>query len=157
AGMRRGGTLPSPFRTGRSAHEVTPQRSHPMAVPVPTGPLREPLPRPPGVPAAREHRTAGTADALPAWGRTVHRFARALTPDEFVVLPPAAYGATGLGKLELVDGQVVEMPPVGGAHTDIADDLRGLLAAHVETLGGESVGRVRKELAYRLVLPPAHA
>jgi Uma2 family endonuclease len=93
----------------------------------------------------------------PVWVRTVHRFARALTPDEFLALPPAAYGAAGPGKLELVDGEVIEMPPVMGDHTDVADDLHRLLAAYVAAHGGETLGRVRQELSYRLVLPPDHA
>ena len=92
---------------------------------------------------------APSGRGLPARVRTVHTFARPLTPEEFLALPEPPEG----GKLELVDGQVVQMPPVAGDHTDIADDLLTALKAYVNEHGGEDLGRVRQELSYRLPLP----
>src|SRR5262245_33704883 len=89
---------------------------------------------------------APSGPGLPARVRTVHTFARPLTPEEFLALPEPPEG----GKLELVDGQVVQMPPVAGDHTDIADDLLTALKAYVNERGGEDLGRVRQELSYRL-------
>ena len=87
---------------------------------------------------------------IPARVRTVHTFARPLTPEEFLALPPEDFGG---GKLELVHGAVVEMPPVVGDHTDIANILKRRLDAYVDGCGAEEFGRVRQELAFRLPLP----
>jgi Uma2 family endonuclease len=95
--------------------------------------------------------SAASAPGLPARVRTVHTFARPLTPEEFMALPDPPEGS----KLELVDGQVVEMPPVAGDHTDIAHDLARALDRYVEAHGGDEFGRVRQELTFRLSLPPA--
>jgi Uma2 family endonuclease len=101
-------------------------------------------------PSATGGPDAAPDPGLPARIRTVHTFARPLTPEEFMALPPGPYGE---GKLELVDGAIVEMPPVAGDHSDIAHDLARALEDYVDSHGGEAFGRVRVELAFRLPLP----
>jgi Uma2 family endonuclease len=73
----------------------------------------------------------------------VYRFPRPLSPNEFMALGPGDYGM-GEGKLELVDGDVVEMPPEFGDHTDVADDLADALRGYVAGRGGDAFGRVRR-------------
>jgi Uma2 family endonuclease len=105
---------------------------------------------PPATQKPDQARPEPPVRGIPARVRTVHTFARPLTPEEFLALPPEDFGA---GKLELVNGAVVEMPPVVGDHTDIAHDLRAALDAYVAERGGEEYGRTRLELAFRLPLP----
>jgi Uma2 family endonuclease len=95
-----------------------------------------------------------TADA-PAPGprlvRRIYQFERPLTPDEFfdLDLPEPADG----GKQELVNGDVVEMPGVGGRHGEVDNVLGRRLGNHVEARGGRAVGRPLTGSCYRLPLP----
>lgn len=81
---------------------------------------------------------------------TVHRYVRPLTPEEFWALPVVQQAP---GKVELVDGEVHEMPPVGGQHGETATPLLAALHAHVRANGARALGRVVAETAYRLTFP----
>jgi Uma2 family endonuclease len=64
-----------------------------------------------------------------------------------MALAPEDYGM-GAGRLELVDGDVVEMPPEFGDHTEVAHDLRGVLEDYVRGRGGDAFGRVRGPVCF---------
>jgi Uma2 family endonuclease len=85
----------------------------------------------------------------------VYRFERPLTPDEFfeVALPETDDG----GKQELVDGEVVEMPGVGGRQGEVDDALSAFLRAYVRARGGRAFQRTPADACYRLGLPDGHA
>jgi Uma2 family endonuclease len=93
----------------------------------------------------------GAPAPLPQWVERVYRFARPLTPDEFfaVDLPEPDDG----GKQELVDGEVVELPGVGGRHGEVGTALNFALKAHVRAHGGRALGRTPGDACYRLALP----
>jgi Uma2 family endonuclease len=97
----------------------------------------------------------GAPAPLPEWVERVYRFERPLTPDEFfeVDLPEPDDG----GKQELVDGEVVEMPGVGGRHGEVDDALSAFLRAYVRARGGRAFGRTPADACYRLVLPDGRA
>jgi Uma2 family endonuclease len=93
----------------------------------------------------------GAPSPEPQLVRRVYQFDRPLTPDEFfdLDLPDPADG----GKQELVDGQIVEMPGVGGRQGEVDDVLGRRLGARVEALGGRAFGRTLVGSCYRLALP----
>jgi Uma2 family endonuclease len=93
----------------------------------------------------------GAPAPLPEWVERVYRFERPLTPDEFfeVDLPEPDDG----GKQELVDGEVVEMPGVGGRHGEVAATLLYVLGAYVRARGARRLGRALPKSCYRLLLP----
>ncbi|HEX2325457.1 MAG TPA: hypothetical protein VHQ00_08655, partial [Chloroflexota bacterium] len=78
-----------------------------------------------------------TLEGTPGWVRRVYRFPRPLTPAEFMELSPRDHGM-GEGRLQLVGGDVVEMPPEFGDHTDVAHDLRAALEVHARSRGGDA-------------------
>ena len=72
---------------------------------------------------------------------------RLVTADEFAAMPDPIHG----GKMELVRGRVVTMPPVGPDHGERATDLSTEL--HVFTRAND-LGRVRVETGYWLSAGP---
>jgi Uma2 family endonuclease len=70
-----------------------------------------------------------------------------LTADEFYDLPTPP----GCGKMELWDGEVVTMAPVGGEHGDVAGALVSALRAFATKAG---LGRAGVEVGYRLRQDP---
>lgn len=99
-----------------------------------------------------EQRPPPAPSPAPAggWRRKVYRFARPLTPDEFMAVNPYALGM-GEGRAELVGGDIVEMPPEFGDHTDATEDTADALKAYVAAHGGDAFGRVRQRACYPFV------
>jgi Uma2 family endonuclease len=87
---------------------------------------------------------------LPPEVETIHRYARPLTPEEFWALPVVQAAP---GRVELVAGEVHEMPPVGGQHGEVAGPIWRALDHYVQARGGRAFGRVVPETAYRLTFP----
>jgi Uma2 family endonuclease len=102
-------------------------------------------------PAKLVRPAPGAPAPLPQWVERVYRFARPLTADEFfaVDLPEPDDG----GKQELVDGEVVELPGVGGRHGEVDTALTVALGAYVQAHGGRAFGRAPGDACYRLALP----
>src|SRR5262245_59490888 len=99
----------------------------------------------------RPAKGRGAPAPLPERVERVYRFARPLTLDEFfeVDLPAPDNGGTQ----ELVDGEGVELPGVGGRHGEVATALNRFLANHAAAHGGRAPGRVPGDTRYCLVLP----
>jgi Uma2 family endonuclease len=68
---------------------------------------------------------------------------RLLTAEEFMALPDDPSG----GKMELVDGKVVTMPPPGEEHGDLSAAVYDLLRAFVAAHG---LGKVNFEVGFQL-------
>jgi Uma2 family endonuclease len=93
---------------------------------------------------------AEAAEAPPREVETIRRYARPLTPEEFWALPLVHEAP---GKVELVDGEVHEMAPVGGQHGEVAGPAWRALDRYVQARGGRAFGRVLPDTAYRLTFP----
>jgi Uma2 family endonuclease len=94
--------------------------------------------------------SADPAEAPPREVETIRRYARPLTPEEFWALPVVHEAP---GRVELVDGEVHEMAPVGGRHGEVAGPAWRALDRYVQARGGRAFGRVLPDTAYRLTLP----
>jgi Uma2 family endonuclease len=71
-----------------------------------------------------------------------------ITFEEFERLPDDPENP---GKRELLDGEVVQLPPADLVHMSIAEDLQYILRRHFETSGTPpNLGRVHIEMGYQL-------